>query len=183
MYIPGCVGGALIVDRVLPKRLMILALIAQAVIGFFMSGFYVQLEKNVAGFAVMYAIFLAVGEVGPGNCLGLLASKSWPTAARGSMYGAAAAIGKIGAFVGTYTFPEIIDAFPDGPSKASGPFFIGSGLAILSALIVALMVDEIHPDHMTSELNPISNSHSLTHCFINYRRGCTLPRIFSRKWL
>jgi len=39
---------------------------------------------------------------GPGNCLGLLASKTSPTAVRGQFYGAAAAIGKIGAFVGTW---------------------------------------------------------------------------------
>jgi hypothetical protein len=36
---------------------------------------------------------------GPGNNLGLLASKSSPTAVRGQFYGVAAAIGKVGAFV------------------------------------------------------------------------------------
>lgn len=39
---------------------------------------------------------------GPGNCLGLLAGKSGPTAVRGQYYGLAAAIGKVGAFVGTW---------------------------------------------------------------------------------
>lgn len=39
---------------------------------------------------------------GPGNCLGLLASKTSPTAVRGQFYGIAAAIGKIGAFIGTW---------------------------------------------------------------------------------
>lgn len=41
--------------------------------------------------------------VGPGNCIGLLASKSSPTAIRGQFYGIAAAIGKLGAFVGTWS--------------------------------------------------------------------------------
>ena len=41
-------------------------------------------------------------RVGPGNCLGILASKSSPTAVRGQYYGFAAAVGKVGAFVGTY---------------------------------------------------------------------------------
>jgi hypothetical protein len=40
--------------------------------------------------------------VGPGNCLGVLASKTGPTAVRGQYYGIAAAIGKIGAFIGTW---------------------------------------------------------------------------------
>jgi hypothetical protein len=39
---------------------------------------------------------------GPGNCLGLLAAKSSPTAVRGQFYGLAAAVGKIGAFVGVW---------------------------------------------------------------------------------
>ena len=43
-----------------------------------------------------------MGEVGPGNCLGLLASKTSATAIRGQFYGIAAAIGKIGAFVGVW---------------------------------------------------------------------------------
>jgi hypothetical protein len=41
-------------------------------------------------------------QPGPGNCLGLLAGKSGPTAVRGQYYGIAAAIGKVGAFVGTW---------------------------------------------------------------------------------
>jgi hypothetical protein len=39
---------------------------------------------------------------GPGNCLGLLASKTGPTAVRGQYYGLVAAIGKVGAFCGTW---------------------------------------------------------------------------------
>lgn len=46
--------------------------------------------------------FFVLYLVGPGNCLGLLASKSSPTAVRGQFYGIAAAMGKIGAFVGTW---------------------------------------------------------------------------------
>lgn len=42
------------------------------------------------------------GWAGPGNCLGLLASKTSPTAVRGQFYGIAAAVGKVGAFVGTW---------------------------------------------------------------------------------
>ena len=74
----------------------------QAIIGFIMSGLYAQLKKHIGAFAVVYGIFLTFGEFGPGNCLGLLASKSGPTAVRGQFYGVAAAIGKVGAFAGTW---------------------------------------------------------------------------------
>lgn len=114
--------GAMLVDWVRPKRLMIIMLLIVRLLsyeylkltkyrttrskpycaymsqdhltrsqqadattpsGFFMSGFYTQLTKHIAGFTVMYGLFLSFGEAGPGNCLGLLASKRWPTAIRG----------------------------------------------------------------------------------------------------
>jgi Sugar (and other) transporter len=80
----------------------ITGLVLQAIIGFIMSGLYAQLKKHIGAFAVIYGIFLTFGEFGPGNCLGLLASKTGPTAVRGQFYGIAAAIGKVGAFAGTW---------------------------------------------------------------------------------
>ncbi|PVF97948.1 MFS general substrate transporter [Serendipita vermifera] len=154
-YIPGTVIGAFAVDILGPKMTMISGLLAQAVIGFFLSGFYVQLTQHhrIAGFAVLYGIFLSCGEFGPGNCLGLLASKSWPTGVRGQTYGLAAAIGKVGAFVGTWAFPAIIDRFGGSSSVKgnTGPFWIGSGLAIASALIVVVGVRPLSHDGMMDE--------------------------------
>lgn len=75
---------------------------AQGIIGFIMTGLYGYLDRpaHVAGFVVVYGIFLGVGEVGPGDNIGLVASKTCATAIRGQYYGTAAAMGKIGAFVG-----------------------------------------------------------------------------------
>jgi len=152
-YMPGTICGAFVVDYLGPKYTMITGLLLQAVIGFFMSGFYVQLSKHIAGFAVIYGIFLTFGEFGPGNNLGLLASKSSPTAVRGQFYGAAAAIGKVGAFVGTWAFPPMIKAF--GGSKSikgnTGPFWVGSGLAILSALVTFFFIKPLTQDGMEKE--------------------------------
>lgn len=74
----------------------------QAIVGFGMAAGYNNLAKpeHVAGFAVVYGLFLSLGELGPGNNIGLLASKSSATGIRGMYYGFAAAMGKIGAFVG-----------------------------------------------------------------------------------
>lgn len=38
----------------------------------------------------MYGIFLALGEFGPGDCMGLNAMELFPTAVRGTGYGIAA---------------------------------------------------------------------------------------------
>ncbi|KAG9006478.1 hypothetical protein FRB93_008606 [Tulasnella sp. JGI-2019a] len=149
-YIPGCMIGAVLVDRVKPKMIMTISLLLQAIFGFAMSGAYSYFAQpaHIAGFAVIYGLFLSFGEMGPGNCLGLLASKSSPTAFRGVFYGCAAAIGKIGAFAGTWAFPAIIARFPVGPKQDSGPFWIGSGLAILSALITFFGIPEVPENHM-----------------------------------
>ncbi|KAF9645102.1 MFS Git1p-related glycerophosphoinositol and glycerophosphocholine permease [Thelephora ganbajun] len=152
-YLPGAIIGAFIVDYLGPKWTMILGLVAQAVVGFIMSGLYAKLTHNIAAFAVVYGIFLSLGEVGPGNNLGLLAAKSGPTAVRGQYYGIAAAIGKVGAFVGTWAFPPIIEAF-GGDTTArgnTGPFWIGSGLALLSAVITLLFIKPLTTDGMAKE--------------------------------
>ncbi|KAJ6468381.1 metabolite transporter [Mycena sanguinolenta] len=155
-YMPGTIIGAFVVDYLGPKYTMITGLILQAIFGFAMSAAYEKLKKHIAGFAVMYGIFLCFGEFGPGNNLGLLASKTSPTAIRGQFYGIAAAVGKIGAFVGTYAFPPMIIAFEkDHPHNAdwgnTGPFWVGSGLAILSALITFFFIRPLDHDGMAAE--------------------------------
>ncbi|KAG6842286.1 hypothetical protein C0991_010574 [Blastosporella zonata] len=101
----------------------------------------------------VYGIFLSFGEFGPGCNLGLLASKSSPTAVRGQFYGTAAAIGKVGAFVGTWAFKPIINDF-GGPSSVkgnTGPFYVGSGLAVLSAIVTYFFIHPVTADGMEKE--------------------------------
>ncbi|TFK20714.1 glycerophosphodiester transporter [Coprinopsis marcescibilis] len=152
-YMPGTLVGAFVVDYLGPKWTLIVGLVLQAITGFIMSGLYNQLSSNVAAFAVVYGIFLSFGEFGPGNSMGLLASKTSPTAIRGQYYGVAAAIGKVGAFIGTWMFPPIIEAF--GGSKTArgntGPFWIASGLALLSALTAYFFIVPLSHDGMEQE--------------------------------
>ncbi|KAK0235873.1 MFS Git1p-related glycerophosphoinositol and glycerophosphocholine permease [Armillaria nabsnona] len=152
-YIPGTLLGAFVVDYLGPKWTMIVGLLSQAIIGFIMSGCYEQLASHVAAFAVVYGIFLSFGELGPGNNIGLLASKSSPTAIRGQFYGIAAAVGKVGAFVGTWAFPPMIDAFggEDTTRGNTGPFWVGSGLAILSAIVTYFFIKPLSHDGMIQE--------------------------------
>ena len=102
-YIPGAVGGAWISDWIGPKHALAIFVFLQGVVGFIMAGAYSKLDTSahVAGFVVVYGIFLSLGEAGPGDNIGLVASKTSATAIRGQYYAIAAAFGKIGAFVGT----------------------------------------------------------------------------------
>ncbi|KAF5316441.1 hypothetical protein D9619_006915 [Psilocybe cf. subviscida] len=152
-YMPGTIIGAFVVDYLGPKNTLIVGLLCQAVIGFIMSSLYTHLVNHIALFAVIYGIFLSFGEFGPGICTILLAGKSSPTAVRGQFYGTAAAAGKIGAFVGTWIFPPIIDAFGGSATVRgnTGPFWIGSGCALLSALITFFFITPLTMDGMEKE--------------------------------
>ncbi|KAF8887083.1 major facilitator superfamily domain-containing protein [Infundibulicybe gibba] len=86
--LPGAIGGAFLVDYIGAKNTLIIGLISQV--------------------AVIYGVFLSLGDLGPGNCTFVLASKAFPTAIRGQFFGIAAAFGKVGAFAGTWGAPSLL---------------------------------------------------------------------------
>ncbi|KAF2848644.1 MFS general substrate transporter [Plenodomus tracheiphilus IPT5] len=143
-YMPGCLAGAFVADlpSMGPKKTLCIGVALQGVIGFIMAGCYPYLNKpeNVAGFVVVYGIFLALGEFGPGDNIGLIASKTCATGIRGQYYGIAAAIGKIGAFAGSYALDALQKAAGDDEIAAGrNPFFVASSLAFLAAGLVLLL--------------------------------------------
>jgi MFS family permease len=85
-YMPGCLAGAFVADlpSMGPKKTLFIGVAAQGVIGFVMAGCYPWLRRpeNVAGFVVVYGVFLALGEFGPGDNIGLIASKTCATGIR-----------------------------------------------------------------------------------------------------
>jgi MFS family permease len=125
-----------------PKKTLCIGVTLQGIIGFIMAGCYPWLSepRNVAGFVVVYGIFLALGEFGPGDNIGLVASKTCATGIRGQYYGIAAAVGKIGAFAGSYALDAIQTAAGDDKIAAGrNPFFVASALAFLAAGLVLLL--------------------------------------------
>jgi len=153
-YIPGAMLGSIYSDKVGPRWALASAGLAQAAVGFLMAGLYGTLAKpeNVAGFAVVYGIFLSLGEAGPGDNIGLVASKTCATGVRGQYYAIAAAVGKIGAFVGTYIFPEIEKAGGKGTNaSAQYPFYVSSCFCVLMAFLVVFCLPNIGQDTITKE--------------------------------
>jgi len=155
-YLPGAIGGAFLSDAIGPKLALATFVLAQGIVGFAMAGAYGSLDTSahVAGFVVVYGIFLSLGEAGPGDNIGLVASKTSATAIRGQYYAIAAAFGKIGAFVGTYLFPIIQANAPGGADGVRGgqdPFFVASSLCIFSAFLAFFFLPHIGQDTITSE--------------------------------
>jgi MFS family permease len=153
-YIPGAMLGGPASDWLGPRYTLVLGVTLQAVVGYIMAGLYGTLAQpsNIAAFAIVYGIFLSLGEFGPGDNIGLIASKTCATGVRGQYYGVAAAIGKVGAFVGTYVFPYIIAAGGDDTNKqAQYPFWVASSLCILSALLAVFALPHISQDTIVTE--------------------------------
>ena len=155
-YLPGAIGGAFLSDILGPRIALASFVLAQGIVGFIMAGCYAYLDKasTVGAFVVVYGVFLSLGEAGPGDNIGLVASKTSATAIRGQYYAVAAAMGKIGAFVGTYVFPVIQKHAPGGADGTRGgqdPFFVCSALCIFSAGLACFLLPHIGQDTITSE--------------------------------
>ncbi|KAI7785679.1 mfs phospholipid transporter git1 [Diaporthe eres] len=153
-YIPGTMLGAPASDWLGPRYALALGVFLQAIIGFVMAGDYFNLSQPgmIGGFVVVYGVFLALGEFGPGNNIGLLAAKTCATGIRGKYYGVAAAIGKIGAFVGTWVFPYIQAAGGDDTvASAQYPFWVSSSLCVLSAALALFCLPNIGQDTIQLE--------------------------------
>lgn len=68
-YVPGALLGSVIADWIGPRKTLVAGVLCQAIVGFVMAGLYNTLSKSehIAAFAVVYGIFLSLGELGPGD--------------------------------------------------------------------------------------------------------------------
>jgi hypothetical protein len=85
-YMPGCIAGSYLADMpsIGPKKLLIGSLLLQGVVGFILAKTAPSLltPSAVGGFVFLFGLFLALGELGPGDTIGLFASKTSATAIR-----------------------------------------------------------------------------------------------------
>ena len=152
-YLPGCFLGAFFADWFGVRITLTTGLICQAVFGFAMAGAYPTLKQHVASFVVVFGFFTAFGEFGPGNSMGLISSKLSATAVRGVFYGIAAAMGKIGAFVGTWVFPVIIKnaGGSDTDLGNQAPFYVSLSLCLFAALLAWFFLPYVGQDSINRE--------------------------------
>ena len=153
-YIPGAMFGAVYSDWVGPRYALASGVFMQAFVGFIMAGLYKTLSESshIGAFAVVYGLFLSLGELGPGNNIGLVASRTCATGVRGQYYAIAAATGKIGAFVGTYVFPTIEKAGgANTVASAQYPFYVSSSLCVLSGVLALFLLPHIGQETITEE--------------------------------
>lgn len=122
-----------------PRVTLTVGVLLQAAIGFIMAGCFDQLKQHIAAFTVVFGIFTTLGEFSVGDNIGVLAAKTSSTPIRGQYYGIAAAIGKVGAFVGTYIFPAIIKKY-GGYRELQVPFWIVSAICCFTAFLAFFLL-------------------------------------------
>lgn len=109
-YLPGAYAGASLAAAYTPRSVLIVCLALQSAVGFLMAGCYEYLSTrtHIIGFAMVYGLFLSLGEAGAGDNISTIASGSCATCIRGRYLGFASSIGKLGAFAGSWIFPLMI---------------------------------------------------------------------------
>lgn len=107
--IPGVIIGAYLCDRIGRRKTLMLGFSGYIVFGLIIGLSYDKIKNIVPLFIVFYGLMMSSGNLGPGDMMGLTSSESFATPIRGTFYGLSAAIGKVGAVVGTKTFTPIED--------------------------------------------------------------------------
>lgn len=105
--IPGVFVGAFLCDRIGRRNTLMLGFSGYIVFGLIIGLAFDKIKKITALFIIFYGLMMSMGNLGPGDMMGLVSSESYATPIRGTCYGFSAAIGKVGAVVGTKTFTPI----------------------------------------------------------------------------
>ncbi|CAO3570478.1 unnamed protein product [Mortierella alpina] len=158
-YLPGSISGALASDRIGRKRTMTLGFFVQGVLGVLMGIWYKDLLSIFPLFVVLYGVFMAMGEFGPGDMLGLVSAEIYPTAIRGTAYGWSAAFGKFGAFVGTSVFKPAIASFGRGDETLGQGrvFILASCLALLGSVFTWFLIPDYSKRNLSEEDEDFKN--------------------------
>ncbi|CAK7205775.1 hypothetical protein SEUCBS139899_008554 [Sporothrix eucalyptigena] len=139
-YLPGCLIGGLLMDRIGRKQTMTLGFVLWAILGFVIGGALSPIQSVFPLFVVLYGIFNALGEMGPGVATFLCGAESFPTPLRGHFLGLAAAVGKAGAAIGTQVFTPIQNSFSDEQKGVQAVFLIGAAFAAVGGLIAWFLI-------------------------------------------
>ncbi|CAF9918041.1 MAG: hypothetical protein ALECFALPRED_000480 [Alectoria fallacina] len=145
-YLPGCIVGGLLMDRIGRRQTMTLGFFCWGILGFILGGALGPIQTVFPLFVVLYGIFNSFGEMGPGVATFLTASESFPTPLRGHFMGFAAAVGKAGAAIGTQVFTPIQDSLGGGQKGQQGVFLIGSAFAIVGGMITWVFIPDMERD-------------------------------------
>ena len=133
-------------DKIGRKQTMTLGFVMWSVLGFIIAGALNPIQSVFPLCIVLYGIFNALGEMGPGVATFLCGAESFPTPLRGHFLGLAAAVGKAGAAIGTEVFTPIQDSFDDAQAGIRAVFFIGAAFALIGGIVAWTLIPDRERD-------------------------------------
>ncbi|TQV95629.1 hypothetical protein V2A60_000814 [Cordyceps javanica] len=138
--LPGAFIGALLMDRIGRRQTYALGWSIVCVLGFAIGGSMIQLSSVFPLFVTLYGLFQTFLSVGPGDCNFLVSSESFPTPLRGHFLGFAAAVGKVGAAVGTEALSKVLSSYDERLKGQQALFLIGSGISVVGTVCVWFLI-------------------------------------------
>ena len=144
--LPGVILGAFLCDVLGRKNIMMIGFGGYLVFGLIIGCAYTQISSILPLFVVLYGVMLSIGNFGPGDMLGLVASESYATAVRGTCYGLSAALGKTGAAVGVQVFQPI-----ENNLGIRWTFIVAAMAGIVGILVTYFFVPNLTGDDLAIE--------------------------------
>ncbi|KAI0076811.1 MFS Git1p-like glycerophosphoinositol permease [Panus rudis PR-1116 ss-1] len=107
LALPGVFIGALICNHIGRRNTMMIGFGGYVVFGLIIGCAYDKVTKIIPLFILFYGLLQTFGNLGPGDMSILVSAESYATPIRGTCFGVSAALGKVGAAVGTQVFTPI----------------------------------------------------------------------------
>lgn len=144
--LPGVPVGAYLCDRIGRKYTLVVGFSGYIVFGLIIGCAFDKIKKIIPLFIVFYGLMQSMGNLGPGNMMGLTSSESFATPIRGTCYGFSAAIGKVGAVVGTATFTPIQNKL-----GKKWTFIIAAICGLAGVILSLILIPHLKEDDLMKE--------------------------------
>ncbi|KAJ5114174.1 hypothetical protein N7456_002708 [Penicillium angulare] len=149
--LPGCMVGGVLMDRIGRKQTMTLGFFAWGIWAFILGGALGPIQSVFPLFIIMYGIFQALGEMGPGVATFLCGAESFPTPLRGHFLGFAAAAGKAGAAIGTQVFTPIQSSFHTVHKGQQAVFLIAAAFTLVGGVLSWIFIPDMSRELETED--------------------------------
>ncbi|GAB9477122.1 Inorganic phosphate transporter [Globisporangium polare] len=129
LALPGYYVAVASINRLGRKRMQLQGFGAMAVIFVALGAWWTDIQQSTTAFVLLYGLALFFSNFGPNTSTFILPTEMFPTAIRGSCHGFSAAMGRVGAAIGSYGFAPLVAAEGFG---YRGVFYIFALLCVVS---------------------------------------------------
>ncbi|GCE05785.1 MFS transporter [Dictyobacter aurantiacus] len=149
--VPGYVLAAFTIDRLGRKWIQMVGFGMMA-LAYLLLAFVPQLTEITVPFLLAYGVSYFFTEFGPNVTTFVYPAEIFPVMVRSTAHGLAAALGKVGAFIGALAFPIVLAQY-----KLPGAMLIAGVVSLLGLILTVLTL----PEPKGRSLEEISEEHTL----------------------